>query len=80
MTPRLDASHQGVRAGLTRRIQSVFAIARLTANYWIVGTEVKVPKGLNRKPSPAIPPALWNCTIPRKPVVAENWLGRTKAA
>ena len=35
----------------------------------MLGTDVKVPKELNRNPKPAIPPVLWNCTMPRLPAV-----------
>ena len=41
----------------------------------IIGTEVNVPKGLNRSPMPAIPAGsgLVNCTYPRFPIVTTKF-------
>jgi hypothetical protein len=39
---------------------------------YIVGTDVNVPNGLNRNPNPAIPPLLWNRTMPRFPAISGN--------
>jgi hypothetical protein len=65
----------------TENAECVERVVFVSSRYGnIVGTDVKVPNGLNRNPTPVRPLAdeLWNSTIPRLPLISGSLSAKPK--